>query len=324
MRLPGIARLPAACQPALSSTTTPCASGATWRLISARCRPVAHYRHGAGRGRRRQLARGRLHRTDRPRRSGDRGAPGAGCRGAPRSGSECPADRRAPHPGTRPRPAYQSVLGRRRPRQLGEGFLKASCAAGSLDGCLGRTERRAKPSRRSTLPTERSCKRTSKRVSISAFRSIRRHLRPRLVPGPALAPPPPPIRPPARASARLWAGTPPVVEAGQTFLVVAVHPVPERRPVHAGVPRRLLHAKPPPAPAPGRTSAVPPPIPAAPASPRKLAASTPPHDRHHHRPLPGPVSPENELDSSRQAPTDLTGQEQALVLYNTAERHSAT
>ena len=60
------------------------------------------------------------------------------------------------------------VLGQRLLRQAGEAFLNASCAAGSLSGCFGRTESRARPSRRSTLPTERSCSRRSKRVSIRA------------------------------------------------------------------------------------------------------------------------------------------------------------
>ena len=40
VRFSGTARPPAACQPAPSSTTTACAPGATWRPISARCRPV--------------------------------------------------------------------------------------------------------------------------------------------------------------------------------------------------------------------------------------------------------------------------------------------
>src|SRR5204863_3345758 len=66
------------------------------------------------------------------------------------------------------------VLGQRRRDQLGEAFLKASRAASSALGCLGRTDRRVKPSRRSTLPSERSCRRTAKRASISARRSTRR------------------------------------------------------------------------------------------------------------------------------------------------------
>jgi hypothetical protein len=49
------------------------------------------------------------------------------------------------------------VLGQRRRDQIGEAFLNA---ASSAFGCFGRTERRAKPSRRSTLPTERSCSAT--------------------------------------------------------------------------------------------------------------------------------------------------------------------
>src|SRR3954462_3543927 len=63
------------------------------------------------------------------------------------------------------------VLGQCLLRQLGEAFLKASWAASSAFGCLGLTDRRAKPSRRRTLPTERSCSRTAKRASISAWRS---------------------------------------------------------------------------------------------------------------------------------------------------------
>src|SRR4051794_14287794 len=66
------------------------------------------------------------------------------------------------------------VLGQRLAYQLGEAFLNASCAASSAFGCLGLTDRRAKPSRRSTLPTERSCSRTVNRVSIRAWRSTRR------------------------------------------------------------------------------------------------------------------------------------------------------
>jgi hypothetical protein len=49
------------------------------------------------------------------------------------------------------------VLGQRRRDQIGEAFLNAARAASSDFGCFGRTEMRAKPSRRSTLPTERSC-----------------------------------------------------------------------------------------------------------------------------------------------------------------------
>ena len=104
-------------------------------------------------------------------------------------------DRRRPGPGAaaRPHPGQRAlladaglilepdldrlaagVLGQRLAYQIGEAFLNASCAASSAFGCRGLTETRLKPSRRSTLPTERSCRRTAKRVSISAFRSTRR------------------------------------------------------------------------------------------------------------------------------------------------------
>src|SRR3954471_14630716 len=66
------------------------------------------------------------------------------------------------------------ALGQRLAYQLGEAFLNAACAAASAFGCWGRTDRRAKPSRRSTLPTERSCSRTANRVSTRARRSTRR------------------------------------------------------------------------------------------------------------------------------------------------------
>jgi transcriptional regulator with XRE-family HTH domain len=59
-------------------------------------------------------------------------------------------------------------------RQSGEVFLNASCAAGSLSGCRGRTDRRRKRSRRSSLPTVRSCSRGPKRRSMRSRRSVRR------------------------------------------------------------------------------------------------------------------------------------------------------
>src|SRR5215212_896552 len=59
-------------------------------------------------------------------------------------------------------------------RQSGEGFLNAPCAAGSLSGCRGRTDRRRKRSRRSSLPTVRSCSRGPKRRSMRSRRSVRR------------------------------------------------------------------------------------------------------------------------------------------------------
>src|SRR5690349_18801011 len=71
------------------------------------------------------------------------------------------------------RPAA-GVPGQRLAYQLGETFLNAACAASSAFGCRGLTETRLKPSRRSTLPTVRSCRRTAKRASISARRSTRR------------------------------------------------------------------------------------------------------------------------------------------------------
>jgi hypothetical protein len=66
------------------------------------------------------------------------------------------------------------VLGQRRLDEPGEAFLNAACAAASAFGCFGLTDRRAKPRRCSSLPTERSCSRTPKRVSITAWRSTRR------------------------------------------------------------------------------------------------------------------------------------------------------
>src|SRR5437764_11965917 len=65
------------------------------------------------------------------------------------------------------------MLGQRSRHQLGEAFSNAACAASSAFGCLGRTDRRAKPSRRGTLPTERACSRTANRAPISAWVATR-------------------------------------------------------------------------------------------------------------------------------------------------------
>src|SRR5205085_10379640 len=129
------------------------------------------------------------------------------------------------------------VLGRRRRDQRGEAFLKASCAASSALGCFGRTDRRVKPSRRRTLPTERSCRRTAERASISARRSTRRQRttepalgRPKADPGVPVG-----VRPPLHGGRQLRfllgretrpAPRPgPVAPAREALRVVAVHPV---------------------------------------------------------------------------------------------------
>src|SRR6516165_11656899 len=52
---------------------------------------------------------GRLHQTDRPRRSRDPSALPAGCRFAPTPGSECSSDRPAPRPETTPRLACRAL-----------------------------------------------------------------------------------------------------------------------------------------------------------------------------------------------------------------------
>ena len=159
-----------------------------------------------------------------------------------------------PHPGRRALPAdagfvlepdldrlAAGVLGQRSRHQLGEAFLNAACAASSAFGRLGRTDRRAKPSRRGTLPTERSCSRTAKRASVSA---------PQVDPPPAHHAVAVGVRPAldGRRQLGLLLGRQPrpaprpgpVAQAGEALGVVAVHPVPERLPVHAGVPRRFL------------------------------------------------------------------------------------
>src|SRR6516225_10054255 len=53
---------------------------------------------------------GRLHQTDRPRRSRDPSALPAGCRFAPTPGSECSSDRPAPRPETTPRLACRALV----------------------------------------------------------------------------------------------------------------------------------------------------------------------------------------------------------------------
>ena len=63
-------------------------------------------------------------------------------------------------------------------RFLGDGcevFLKASWAAGSDFGCCGRTERRRKPSLRSSLPTLRSCMLTPNSAAMRSRKSTRRN-----------------------------------------------------------------------------------------------------------------------------------------------------
>jgi hypothetical protein len=107
------------------------------------------------------------------------GRPGPGAAPRPDPGQRAlPAD-----PGLVPEPDLDrlaaGVLGERSARQRGEACRKAARAASSASGCFGRTERRAKPSRRSASPTDRSCGRTPKRVSISALRLTRcRHTTP--------------------------------------------------------------------------------------------------------------------------------------------------
>src|SRR4051794_35130731 len=154
-----------------------------------------------------------------------------------------------------------------------------------------------KPSRRSTLPTVRSCSRTANRVSIRALGSIRRQRptepalgRPKADPGVPVR-----VRPALHGrrqlgllsgrEARLASRPGPVAQAGEALGVVAVHPIPERLPVHAGRPRRFLargplqHQRQGQHPSRGRRVPAPPGL-----APQPDRARLLPRDRHRHGP----------------------------------------
>ncbi len=59
--------------------------------------------------------------------------------------------------------------------EAGKVFLKACCAAGSVSGCSGRTERRRKPCLAGYLPIVRSCSFTSNSSSTRTCKSAQRH-----------------------------------------------------------------------------------------------------------------------------------------------------
>ena len=59
--------------------------------------------------------------------------------------------------------------------EAGKVFLKACCAAGSVPGCSGRTERRRKPCLAGYLPIVRSCSFTSNSSSTRTCKSAQRH-----------------------------------------------------------------------------------------------------------------------------------------------------
>ncbi len=107
-----------------------------------------------------------------------------------------------------------------------EVFLNAACAAGSAFGCCGRTESRRNPSAARCLPTVRSCSCTPNSVSIRRLRSAQRQCTTPSVcgSGPGLDP--------GRQFGLLGRGEPwpataaaPIGQPGQTFGVVAMHPV---------------------------------------------------------------------------------------------------
>jgi hypothetical protein len=216
--------------------------------------------------------------------------------------------------GTRPRPACRRLPPAAPPAPVRRSFLNASCVSGSLEGCFGRTDRRAKPSRCSSLPTERSCKPTSKRLEASLPTDQRLQIDPppahHAVARRVRSPLHDPFQRPGLLARepRPWPQVGPVTQAGETLGVVAMHPIPQGLPVHAGVPRRrrargpFQHQ---------RQGEHPPRRPRVPAArrlpPQGARAQLPSGDRHRHDSLRGPDTPPINAAVPRTAPTQ-TGQ----------------
>ena len=228
-----IRSLPRWCQPAPSQITTAIELCVTCVLISFRCSFMPSVLAAGMIMAAPTPAPGRWRRRCRPNHAGYRAPSAAASRPAPRCRRGFPSDRLWPRPGTRFRSASPRWFREARFHQAGEVFLKAASASGSFFGCTGRGCNRVRPSLCSHLPMVLSCTSTLKRRLTSPSRSTAaptHHMIDRRV-GPLddefiqfghLRLGQDRRRGPGQAG----------FEAFDTLIVVAMHPIAQRLPVH--------------------------------------------------------------------------------------------